>query len=169
MTLPDIDALDTAGGALEDLAPVIDVDTDRPAAAVNVGFADATAATHTNTRAWVRMTLNGTAAPVLVAHDSVWGNTLAVEPTCTRSSPGVYVVTWPATVVDEIPNGQPGYNPAGHTLNLRGGWANVRGATIFHRQLDVTSANVATLRLSPATSGSVGDPGSATDVDVYVI
>jgi hypothetical protein len=165
MTLPDIDTLPSVGGALFDYSPQIDPTRDRAAAAANVAYADAVAQTHTIVRAWVRFTLNGAATPVLVAHDSVWGNAIGVAPTFTRTSAGIYTVTWPATVVDEIPNGAPGYQ-ASHTINFRAALGNVRAvATAFDIFCAPTSANVVTVRIFNV-AGSAADPGSATDVDV---
>ena len=108
MTLPDIDDIDVFGGALYDYSAVIDPTTDRPAAGANPAYCDIAALTHTALRAWVRFTLNGTATPVLVAHDSNWGNSPSVAPTFTRTSAGLYTITWPTVVYDEIPVGRPG-------------------------------------------------------------
>ncbi len=166
--LPDIDSLASVGGSLQDYSAVKDPTVERPASGANTAYYDAVAATNTVPRAWARITLNGSATPILVAHAATWGNALAVAPTPARSTNGLYTVTWPATVNDEIPPTSPGGGSNPHTVNLRWGNANVRGATIFQSQVDITSANVATLRISPATSGTLTDPGSATDVDVVV-
>lgn len=171
MTLPDVDSLANVGPALLNYGiGVINPQTDRDAAAANQCNADAAAATHTVIRAWVRLTLNGTAVPVLVAHDSVWGNAVGVAPAFTRTSGGIYTIIWPTVVQDEIPNGLPGFSGSGHTLNLRACLSpNVRAvATAFFAFAAPTSANVVTLRVFNV-AGSAADPGSATDVDVFVI
>lgn len=160
------DALSSYGGALNDYSPVVDPTTDRPAAGANAAYSATAGLTHTGTRAWARFTWNGTSV-TLVAHDALWGNTLAVAPTPAHTGTGVMTMTWPANVQDEIPSGAPGYT--GPTpLNLRAGWVNARGATSFQRNLDVTSANVATVHLFNA-AGTAADPGGATDFDVFVI
>ena len=166
MTLPDIDSLATAGGALLDYAPVIDPTTDRSAAGANVGYADATAATRTITRAWAQFTPAGTGAPTLVAHNSVWGNALAVAPTPARTSVGLYTMAWPVTVNDDIPINMPGYSSP-HTLNLRDGWCNFGGSTPFFVNVTITAANVATIRIW-SSAGSLTDP-SGPSFGVYVL
>jgi hypothetical protein len=170
MTLPDVDALDTVGGALLNAAPVVNVDTDRDAAGANQAYADSTAATHTITRAWVQMTVNGSATPTLVAHDSVWGNAISVAPTLAYSgSTGIFTCTWPTVVQDEIPNGAPGYSAAGHTLNLRDGWANLHVvATAYDLFVNITAPNVATIYCFN-TSGALANPGTTTGIGLFVI
>lgn len=161
------DALSTYGGGLFDYSPVIDATRDRPAAGANAAYAAVAGLTHTGTRAWARFTLNGTATPALVAHDAMWGNTIALAPVLARTGVGVVTITWPANVQDEIPIGTPGYT--GPTpLNLRAGWANARGAVAYQRNLDITSANVATLHVFNA-AGTIADTAAATDFDVYVL
>ena len=167
--LPDVDSFASVGGALFNygIGP-IDTSTDRDAAGANVAYWDATAMTATCVRAWARFTLNGTATPALVAHNSVWGNAVGVQPVGAYSgSTGVFTITWPVNVSDGIPNGLPGYIGP-HTLNFRDGWANVIGATYFGRQVSITSANVATLYVFNS-GGAAANPGSATDFTVYVI
>jgi hypothetical protein len=161
------DALATYGGGLYDYSPVIDATRDRPAAGANAAYAAVAGMTHTGTRAWVRMTLNGAAAPVLVAHDAMWGNTIGVAPVLARTGTGVVTITWPANVQDEIPIGVPGYTGP-LPINLRAGWANARGTVAYQRNLDITSANVATLHVFNA-AGTIADTAAGTDFDVYVI
>lgn len=173
MTLPDVDSLATLGGALNDYSPVIDVTTDRAAAAANQAYADTAAMTHTAPRAWARMTLNGSAAPALVAHDEHWNNTFNAAPTFARTAGGTYTVTQPATIIDEIPAGLPGYNAAGHLLHLRFAWANDRGgATLYTAKAVPTSANVVTVYffvfVISIGTWTLQDPGGAVDVDVFM-
>jgi hypothetical protein len=171
VTLPDVDDLSALGGALNDASPVVDPTTDMPAAAGNVAMADIAAATHTATRAWTRFTLSpgavASATPVLVSHDSNWGSSPGVAPTFTRTSAGLYTVTWPATVVDQIPNGAPGF-VSSHTLNIRSAWAGVQTGTVaFVTLAQPTSANIVTLRVFNPTTGAAADPAAATDVTVF--
>lgn len=162
------DALATYGGQLFDYSAVIDPTRDRPASGANAAYAAVAGMTHTAIRAWVSMTVNGTATPTLIAHDARWGNALAVQPTLARSSPGIYTVTWPANVSDEIPIGYPGYTGPTPTA-LRGGWANLRiVATAFDLFVAATSANVATVTCFNV-SGSAADPGVTTGIDVFMI
>lgn len=151
MTLPDVDSLAIMGGSLVDYGSgVEDPSTDRPAVGSNVGYADAAAATHTVTRAWVRIVGSAT-APTVATHDSVWGNSLAVTPTLVRNGVGDITITWPATVNDEIAN------TALHTVNIRGCHApNIEGATLGFANLSQVTANTARLRLL-STAGAASD------------
>lgn len=168
MTLPDIDTLATLGGALNNLSAVENPQTDRDAAGANQAYADAAAMTHTAIRAWAHITLNGSSTPTLVAHDAVWGNAAGVAPVLAHSTTGVVTLTWPTTVLDEIPNGAPGYTGP-HTVNLRAGWGNLRVvATLYEPTVAISAPNVATLSVFNA-GGSLADVGVATDFDVYVI
>jgi hypothetical protein len=153
MTLPDIDSLATAGGVVIDYSPSIDPTTDRPALGTNQGYADATAATHTNIRAFVRFQPVGTGAPILAVsngHDEVWGggsgNTVVAP---TRTTVGIYVLTWPTTVTDEIAASVlalPGYSGSPHTLNFRHCWGNSEGgATFYNVECAVTAPSVITV------------------------
>ncbi len=166
MTLPEIDTLTTYGGGLNDYSPPVDPTTDRPAAGANAAYASMAAMTATATRAWVRMTLNGASAPTLVAHNSNWGNQLAVAPVLTRSGAGILIVTWPTTVTDQILPGTPGYFGP-HTLNLRAGLANVRFLSVAWLSFAVVSANAATIYICN-TSGVLTDV-TGIDVDVFAI
>jgi hypothetical protein len=168
MTLPDVDSLATLGGALNNLSAVENPLTDRDAGGANQAYADAAAMTHTMIRAWAHITLNGSSTPTLVAHDSVWGNAVGVAPVLAHTGTGVVTVTWPTTVLDEIPNGAPGYTGA-HTINLRAGWGNLRVvATLYETAISITAPNVATLNVYNS-GGSLADVGVATDFDVFMI
>lgn len=140
MTLPDIDTIATYGGALTDyVVAATDTTTDRPAASANKAYANAAMATHTVDRCFAIVTLAATTgAMALGTHDAVWGTSVA--PTLSRSATGVFLITWPATVTDEL--------GVTHTVNLRSARVGeVRGATAYHCQVEVTAANVAQLRV----------------------
>jgi hypothetical protein len=57
-------------------------------------------------RAWVTFTgvtyTTGTQSIPVIDHDAVWGGDVGVLPTVTQSATGIYLVTWPATIEDEI-------------------------------------------------------------------
>lgn len=115
MTAPDIDTVATYGGALENAWPIEDPNTDQDADGLNECKASTAAMTHTSARCWARFTSDPTtpAFPSTNPHDSHWGSTLAVRPTLARTGVGVYTLTWPSTVTDEL--GET------HSVNLR--WA----------------------------------------------
>ena len=168
MSLPNIATLASYGGALVDYQQPLDPTTDRPASAVNPAYADTSAMTHTAFRAWARFRWDTTLTPtcVLVAHDAVWGNGPALAPTLARLSAGVFTVTWPATVADEIPSGQPGASPA-RTVALRGGRGNSRGSAVLYHCTVSTVANVLTLHVFDSTG--LANDAANVDFDVFVL
>lgn len=170
--LPDVDALATLGGALQDYSPVIDPTRDRPAAGANVGYADAAAATHTVLRGIFRLTWNGAGTPTIAYHDEVWnGSTNGVPnnaaPVAARTSTGVATITYPSTVVDEIGASNPGGNGNPHNVNLQAVVAMVEGGTPLHVQAAVTSANVVTIYLFN-TSFVAADATTGVTISVMV-
>jgi hypothetical protein len=156
--LPGIATLQGYGGALLDYSPPVDPTTDPSAAGRNPAFADIAAMTHVAPRAFARFALSGTVlAPVLLAHDETWnnGNPANVAPVVARAGVGIYTVTWPATVFDEIPAGMPGSSPAGFPVNLRGGWACASNVADFYDAHVVpTAPNVLTLYLWTFSGGA---------------
>jgi hypothetical protein len=173
MALPGVAAVATYGSVLKDYSAISDSSTDRPAAGTNPSYSDVAAMTHTAPRLWVRMTLlSAGTTPTLVGWDAVWNNGINAAPVLARSSAGVFTITVPATVQDEVPSNMPGYiGPV--TVNLRGGWANDRaGSTAWYAaKIIPTAANILTLYFYKNTAGtmSLSDPGANTDVDVFSV
>lgn len=130
------------GGALVDYGAigVVDPTTDRSAANVNQAFADVAAMTHTSGRAWVRFLGHATLPSLALsdASDAAWGNSAPVLPVVTKGGTGIYVVTWPTTITDELGNSQ--------SVVLRTADASVEGSTPYWTpQCSMTSANVVTV------------------------
>ncbi len=148
------------GGTMRNLHAVEDATTDLDAGFDNNSRCAVAMFSHTRLAAWARVTLAAsTGALVLVDHDALWGK-LQGAPALARTSIGLFTFTWPTEVNDEI------IPPNAHTVNLKVGLRpNFKGATLFHGQLDVTSANVATLRVWDA-AGSLSD---AVGTDVYLL
>lgn len=164
MTAPDIDTLSSYGGALQDLSPVIDPTTDRPASGANQEYASAAAMTHTCPRALARITWAGTGTPTLTTHEEQWNNGNNSAPTAARTAVGKGTLTYPATVYDEIPSGSPGYNAAGHALNMRfalGGCEDQ--TTLYHVQAYMSAPNVISFAIYNS-SGTLADPASSVIV-----
>lgn len=161
MSLPDIDSLSTYGGALNNSTPVEDPTTDRDANLANKAYANVAALTHTGIRAWCAFVGHATTPPDPVSnvHDAVWGNPPAVKPVVAKTGTGVYTVTFPATVQDEL--------DATHSVNLRRAWASVEGTTPYLTTATVTSANVVTVRLF--TDAGAANNAVATTITVYAI
>jgi hypothetical protein len=172
MTLPDVDTLSTLGGALYDYSPPIDPTTDRGAAAANPAYANAAMATHTLCRFFCRFNPTG-GAPVLAATgtqwDAVWEAATATAPVLAHSSTGIYTITVPATVADEIPAGLPGYNSSGHAVNFRTAWENVElGSTTTYQVFVTVNTNVMTVKIySVGTTPALVDPNDGTIIAVH--
>ena len=152
MTAPDIDSLDTYGGALANYSPVTDPETDQDADAMNQCKASTAAMTHTASRCWARFISGDTfvVTPDFTSqnsHDSMWGSLLAVRPVLARTGTGVYTLTWPSTVTDEL--------GVSHALNLRWATASFENQAAF-ASAEVTAVNVVTIRLFN-TGGAAAD------------
>ena len=138
MALPDIASFSDYGGEKQDYSAPEDPTTDRSAAEVNPAFADVAAGTRTAIRAFVQFSFNG-ATLDLIAHDSVWGNGVSVEPTLAVAATGKFRVTFPSSVVDAL--GET------HAVNLRAGWANIEnvGTHIYDVQVAKVSPTTFTV------------------------
>lgn len=139
--LPGVAALSTYGGIKSNGSPVEDPTVDEDAAHRNQCFADAAGMTQTACRAWCALVGHGTAPtdPASNVHGAVWGNDVEDKPVCARTSTGLYTITFPATITDELGVEQ--------TVNLRHAWASVEGATLYFTTATVTAPNVVTLRV----------------------
>lgn len=161
MTLPAVASLDTYGGILEDFAPVEDPVTDESATYRNQYVADVAGMTQTAYRAWVAFEGHATtpADPDSDVHGAVWGDGNDVKPTVEHDSTGVYIITWPEEVTDELLEEQ--------TVNLRRCSWNVEGTTPFTCTATVTAPNEVTLRVFDMAG--VANNGVATVFTVYAI
>ena len=160
MTLPDVDDLDTLGGAFADYDNVEDPTTDLGAAFYNKNNANTAMMTQTAARAIC--TFVGGAVPADpgsgFVHAAVWGGSAPVKPVVANTGTGVYTVTWPASVNDEL--------AVSHTVNLRRGHTAVEGGTPYITTTEITSANVATVRIFDAT-GTLSNGAGTFTVWVY--
>ena len=143
MTLPAVDSLATYGGALANYSPVVDPTTDEDVAFRNKYAANVAMATHTLTRAMRSFVGQNGVDPIDppsgFVHDAVWGSSPGVKPVVARTAEGVWTVTWPTTITDEL--GET------HSVNLARACAQVEcDATLVHVRAKVTAANVVTVR-----------------------
>ena len=95
---PDLPSTDTFGPSLVNFDPVVDPQTDLDAASWNLLCAQVTAISQAAVKAWVHVTVTAGVA-TLESHGAVW-NEVGNLPTITRSSAGVYLVSWPTSVND---------------------------------------------------------------------
>ena len=121
--LPDKDDLGTYGGALSNYSDVVDPTTDEDAAWRNKYVANVAMMTHTLTRG-ARSFLGSTGGVTQIAdpstgfvHDNVWGDGASVKATASYVQTGVYFVTVPTAVADEL--------GVQHSVNIRRAWGNV--------------------------------------------
>lgn len=99
------------GGPFTDGHPVEDPTTDQSADQANQVMCDTAMSTHTATQAWVIFTgityTSGTMVIIPDDHDALWGSGTDVRPTVEQTAAGIYRVTWPANVDDELGDSHP--------------------------------------------------------------
>jgi len=107
MSLPDEATLsDTYGGPYTNERPVEDPTTEIDADAASELMSDTAGCTRMIARAWVKFNgltyTSGTQSIPVSDHNATWGGSAGVIPVVTQSAAGIYLITWPATVTDEI-------------------------------------------------------------------
>jgi hypothetical protein len=168
MPLPDISSLDDVGGPKANYAPVTDPTTDEDAVDRNRYVCDVVMMGHTAPRAFVRfVAVNGAnpTDPVTNVHDAMWGSSVGVKPVVARTGEGVWTVTWPETVDDELTAEDASLGGGEeHTVNIRVAIAQatpVIGGVLKHAVAEVTSANVVTV-YGFLANGTADDIAGAT-------
>lgn len=167
MPLPDISSLDDFGGPKANYAPITDPTTDEDAADRNRAFCDVAAMGHTSPRGFVRfVTVDGAdpTDPASSVHDAMWGSALGVKPVVARAGEGVWTVTWPTSVDDELTNEDASLGGGEtHTINIRTAIAQAAPAstTLVHAVAKVTAANVVTV-YGYLANGTADDIAGAT-------
>jgi hypothetical protein len=155
MTLPAVDSLALYGGALNNYRAPVDPTTDRDAAAMNKALASIAMMSHTAPRAYAKIsTAATTGTMVLLDHDAVWGDSPGVAPVLARTSQGIFTVTWPTTVVDEL--------GVTHSVSLVASLGiNVLSTDCILANVSLVATNVLTFALwNTSTSPSVRTDGS---------
>jgi hypothetical protein len=115
MTLPQTASINSYGGLLEDALPVVDPTSEIDAASLNALSNDCSAMTSTAPRALLQFTTGASGEnPAIYSSsnwttgfDSVWGNASGYLPTFTYAGTGVYIITYPASVPDQLGNLNP--------------------------------------------------------------
>jgi hypothetical protein len=172
MPLPNTSSLDDFGGPLADYAPVTDPTTDESAKYRNRYVCDVAMMGHSAPRGFVRFVAVDGAAPtdpVSYVHDAMWGSTAPVKPVVARAGEGIWTVTLPATVSDELtsaPASQGGGET--HTVSVRAVLAQATpvAGVLKHAVAEVTSANVITVSGFLA-NGTADDIAGSTITVVY--
>jgi hypothetical protein len=171
--LPSVAALATYGGPLKNYSATVDSSTDRPDAGANPAYADVAAMTHCAPRAIVRFRPVGSGTPILVSWDAVWNNGNNAAPVVSRAGAGSYLITFPATVLDEIPSGSPGSTPGGIALNLRMALPGVEPLAGVMYQVGTlvqptTPANAVAVAIATVGTSTPADPSDATTFSVVI-
>lgn len=99
--LPDVTAPETYGLPKADYDAVVDPTKELAAAEYEALAVDVAGMSYVLPKAWA--SILGTTPPTVAAHGAVWGNTEAVKPTVSRTSEGIFVVTWAASYYDLNP------------------------------------------------------------------
>ena len=140
MSLPNSDSFDQLGGKKINYSQIEDPNTDVDAGQYSQMCFDVAMMTATSPRCWVRFT--GGTSPVLVAHNSVWGNSAPVTPVIAHTSTGTYTITFPSTVNDGL-----GTPSSTITVNLRVAWDSVDGGLFTQSaRAWVTAPNVISVK-----------------------
>lgn len=165
--LPSVASIDNYDGVKNDYSAPIDASTDRSAAGANPAYNDVAAMTQTVPRAIATLSYaTGAATPTVSVRAETWNNGKNPVPVALRTGVGVTTLTYPSTVVDEIPSGSPGYRgPV--AVGFRLAVAQARGT--WHRaEVVVTAPNVLTVSWYTFAGGvtTLDDPEDGTAIDI---
>jgi uncharacterized membrane protein len=153
------------GGTKQEYSYVVDTSTDRSADEVNLAFAATAAMTRTSIRAWVKFSIDGAGAPTVTAWDASWKGGTITPPIISYEESGNYLVTFPATVLDE--------QGASHAVNLLACWAtlqsNTAGLTIgYILEPRIATANTVSVWITDGP-GSGGADIFSTTLTLFVL
>lgn len=151
------------GGPYKDALPVEDPETQLGADAFNALSEDAAQLTRTGVRAIVRFATR-TAAPEQIVQNvtavvSVWGNTMAQQPTITRRGTGEYEVTFPPSFVDA--------NGVREDVSFLFGQASIEGDAPGQARVKSIASNVIVIRIFDA-SWTLSDLGGNVPIVVWL-
>lgn len=125
MPLPDASDILTYGAPKKNYEiSVVDPETDLDATEYNKLACDVAMASRMVDRAEVQFT--GGTAPTVVSFEAVWKSKTMTTPIVTRTATGVYAITLPTSVQDEL--------LGSHNVNLKAASGSCAGATALHVQ-----------------------------------
>lgn len=144
-TLPNIADLSSYGGIKANYAPVEDPQTEWDAGDRNRMANDVAMMVPVANKAYVRFTTSAT-TPTLVDHNAQWGNGPSVVPVIARTGTGVFTITFPANVNDQLVGDPLNSANSSHALLIRAVHGSVEGNTFANTaRFLVTSPNVLTV------------------------
>lgn len=165
MTLPNSSSINAYGsGVLVDAVPLVDPTSEMGAAALNPLRNDVSAMTATAARAIFQFVGDATSGIASTAtwtagFDSVWGNSAAVQATVQASTGGKYLITFPASVSDQIGNNI--------LVNIRNAKATIGGASLGTAVVTITSASTFEIQLYDSVNTPTFLPNSLIFVEVF--
>ncbi len=137
--------LDSYGGDFHDEIPVEDSTSQLSSTYYTRLASDAAQMTRTSVRAWASFTPTATAAPLtfdpaVVTARSWWGaGGGAQKPVVTKTATGLYQLTWPPTLNDEL--------SVPEDVAFLTGWAVVMGTVLGSAQIGAIGANAVAVRI----------------------
>ena len=153
--------LDTYGGTFTDAEPVEDPTTQMAAAYDMKRSNDLAQCTRNVMKVWIRFETRASNGTLTIsARSTIWGDTNSYDPTtATRSSSGVYVLTWPASFNDLLATAE--------TVSFTRGHANICSSVDAGHVNVITSGATATVYIFDAT-GSASNLTAGTLIDVFL-
>jgi hypothetical protein len=145
------------GGPYQDAGVVENSQTDFAAEKANRLMEDTAQMTNTAVRVIVSFA-PAASDPVVVDHDSLWGSGEAQKPTIARGSAGIYVITWPDTMVDGLDEEE--------VLALRYAKSELDTDSNYRCNVSARTANTITVRCRDA-AGTLSDLSSSELVTVW--
>ena len=167
MTVPDLDSLSTYGGATIDYSPPWDPRYQKSSQYYCKSLSACAGLTQTMPRALLTIS----SAPAVTTSKTLWSNGTGAAITVSTSATGVYVITFPGTVYDDIYSGYPGYMSAGHTVNLRAGWAFVSysSGNDYIAQCNVSGITATVYVRNAGSSFNLANIPSGSSLNLWVI
>jgi hypothetical protein len=149
--LPDTLDFDELGGSKVNYSDPADSTTDLDASFGNLTRVAVAAMSRTADRFWLKFSWNGSVV-TLIDWDTCWGKNDAQQPIVVHpGSAGIFVVTLPATVTDDL--------GVSHSVNLRVGTPGIENSAL-QVSLEVNSPTTATFRCTTPSTGAATDPAS---------
>lgn len=164
--------LDDYGGPMANYADVVDPNTDEDAKFRNRYACDTAMLTHVSPVAIFRFITVAGGAPTepTFVHDARWGNSAFVKPIVARTGTGVWTVTWPSLVDDDMTQFDPSVGGGvQHSVNFRTAEARATpvAGVLKHAAATVTAPNIITVNGYLANGTADDIAGSTVTVFAY--
>lgn len=158
-------SFDQVGGVKVDYVAVVDPSTDRSADEMNLAFDTTAMMSEMIPQARVQFTSGTLTDPWVLSHRALWGSSISVVPILSHSLPGVYTVTWPATVDTGLATTAVNFSEGSGCFasgSKAGG-----GTACGFVNVDLASANVATIYTFNSSGVASDMSGSKINIKVW--